>query len=155
VPREAVLPLHAEPAVLAAGGDNDGAGLVDAVVGGDALDLTDQLQAGDVLVADLGAQALGLLLHPAHELRALDPLDEPRVVLHLGGAHEGAAGGDRAGQHQGVQPGAGGVDRGRVAGRAGADDDDVVDHDSPEGAQVLTACPASRARQDMDTTSGR
>ena len=63
---EPLLAVEPEPAVLGAGGDDDRADLVDGVVGGDPLDLAVQVEGGDVLVADVGAQALGLLLHRPH-----------------------------------------------------------------------------------------
>ena len=132
VPGEALLPIDAQMPVLRAGGDDDRTGLVDVVGGGDALDVALQLKGGDVLVADLRAEALSLLLHLVHELGAHDPLDETGVVLHLGRVHQGAARGHRAGQDDRVELGAGRVDGGRVAGGAGADDDDVVNHDSPD-----------------------
>ncbi len=58
--------------------------------------------------------------------RALDAVAEAGEVLDLGGVHQRSAGGHRALEHEGCQVGAGGVDRGRVAGRAGADDDHVA-----------------------------
>ena len=129
---EALLPVDAQVPVLRAGGDDDRAGLVDVVRGGDALDIALQLEGGDVLVADVGAEALGLLLHLGHELRAHDALDEAGVVLHLGGVHQGTAGSHRTGQDDRIELGAGRIDGSCVAGGTGADDDDVVNHDSPD-----------------------
>ena len=57
---ETLLPVDPQVPVLRAGGDDDRAGLVGAVGGGDALDVALQLEGGDVLVADLRTEALGL-----------------------------------------------------------------------------------------------
>ena len=129
---EALLPIDAQVPVLRTGGDDDAASFVDAVGGGDALDAALQFETGDVLVADLGAKALGLLLHLVHKLGAHDSLDEAGVVLHLGGVHQGAARGHRTGQDDWAELGAGRIDSCRVAGGAGSDNDDVVNHDSPD-----------------------
>ena len=67
---------------------------------------------------------LGLLLHLLHQPGALDDVGEAGIVLHIGGDGELAAGLDALDQDR-LQHGAGGIDRGRIAGRAGADDDDL------------------------------
>ena len=68
---------------------------------------------------------LGLRLEGLHELRTLHALDEAREVLHLGGVHQRAAGGDGSGDDQGLEARACGVDGGCVAGGAGAHDDQI------------------------------
>ena len=132
MPGEALLPVDAQVPVLRAGGDDDRTGLVDVVRGGDALDVALQLEGGDVLIADVGAEAFGLLLHLGHELRTHDAFDEAGVVLHLGRIHQGTAGSHRTGQDDRIELGAGRIDGSCVAGGTGADDDDVVNHDSPD-----------------------
>ena len=136
MPGEALLPIDAQVPVLRAGGDDDATRFVGTLGGGDALDVALQLEGGGVLVADLGAEALGLFLHLVHELGAHDSFDEAGVVLHLGRVHQSAAGGDRACQDDRVELGASRVDGGRVTGGAGANNDDVVNHDSPDGTGV-------------------
>ena len=72
-----------------------------------------------------GAEALGLGAHVLHQLRALDPLREARVVLDVRGEHELAARAEAL-DHQRRQVGARGVDGRGVAGGAAADDDHLV-----------------------------
>ena len=67
---------------------------------------------------------LGLEAHLLHQPGTLDHVREARIVLDVGGDHELAAGLEAGDQHRFEQR-AGGVDRGRVAGRAGADDDEL------------------------------
>lgn len=66
-----------------------------------------------------------------HQFRALDDL-EARIVLDLVRRGQLAAGGDAERQEalvqHGLEVGAGGVDGGRVRGRAGADDDELGVH---------------------------
>ena len=62
-----------------------------------------------------------------HEVGPHDAVAEAGEVLDLGGVHQRATGGDRTLEEQRLEVGARGVDGGRVAGRAGADDDDVAD----------------------------
>jgi hypothetical protein len=94
-----------------------------AVAQGDGLDFAREIERHDVVENDLGAEALGLGLHGKHEVGTLDALGEAGEVVDLGGLHKLAACLDRARDEQRGQVGAGGVDRSRVAGGAGADDD--------------------------------
>ena len=66
----------------------------------DLLDVAVEVDADDVVEQDLGAEALGLLLHLDHEVGALDALGEAREVLDLGGLHELTAGLDGAGDDE-------------------------------------------------------
>ena len=75
-----------------------------------------------MVVDDLGADMLGLQPHLLHQPGALDHVGEARIVLDIGGDGHLAAGLD-AGDEQRLQHGARGIDAGRVAGGAGADDD--------------------------------
>jgi hypothetical protein len=59
---------------------------------------------------------LGLLLHLLHQPGALDDVGKARVILHVGGDGELAAGLNALHQHR-LQAGAGGIDGRRVAGR--------------------------------------
>ena len=77
-----------------------------------------EVDRGDVVGDQLGAEALGLLAQVVHQLRAHDAVGEAGEVLDLGGVHQRAAGGDRALEDQRLEVGAGGVDRGGVARRA-------------------------------------
>ena len=74
-------------------------------------------------VTMLGADMLGLLLHLLHQPGALDDVGKARIVLDVGGDGELAAGLDALDQDR-LEHGARGIDRGGVAGRAGADDHD-------------------------------
>ena len=79
---------------------------------------------GDQVVDDAGADMGGLGLHLLHQPGALDDVGEARVVFDVGGDHELTAG-LHAGHQDGRQVGARGIDRGGVAGGAGADDQDL------------------------------
>ena len=144
---EPLLVLQAQFAVLGTGRDDHCPGLVDGVVGGDPLDVTGELEGRDVLIADIGSETLGLLLHLGHELRPHDPVDEAGVVLDLGGVHERAPGGHGAREDHRAQLGPCRIDRGGVAGWAGTDDDDVVDHDSPDREVGVVGSQEASSRQ--------
>ena len=81
----------------------------------------------NVIGDDLGAEAFGVLAHAVHQFRALQTLDVTGPVVHVGGGHQLAAllG---AGDQQRLPIGARRVDRGAVAGRAGAEDDQTTVH---------------------------
>jgi hypothetical protein len=76
-----------------------------------------QVDVHDGIEEELGADMLGLLLHLLHQPGALDDVGEARVVLHVGGDGELAAGLDALDQH-GLQIGASRVDGGRIASRS-------------------------------------
>ena len=86
-----------------------------------------EVDRGDVVGDQLGAEALGLLAQVVHEVRAHDAVGEAGEVLDVGGVHQRATGGHRALEHERREVGARGVDRGGVTGRARADDDHVAD----------------------------
>ena len=65
---------------------------------------------------------LGLGLELVHQPGALDRLGEARIILDIGGDGELPAG-LHAGDQHGLQPGARGIDRGGIAGRAGTEDE--------------------------------
>ena len=123
-----LLVVEAELAVRGAGGQDDGARLERlAAERLDRLDVTVEVEHGRVVPQHLGTELLGLLLQTLHQLGALDAVGEPGEVLHLGGVHQGAAGGDGPRDHQRGQAGACRVDRGGVAGRTRSDDDEIAD----------------------------
>ncbi len=90
-----------------------------------------EVDAGDLLGEELGAEALGLLAEPHHQLGAHDPVGEAGKVLDVGGQHQlatGLIGGGRrlALDHERGEVGARRVDRGGQPGRTRADDDHVA-----------------------------
>ena len=62
----------------------------------DDLDRTGEVDLGDVVEQQLGAEALGLLAQVVHQVGTHDPVGEAGEVLDVGGVHQRAAGGDRA-----------------------------------------------------------
>ena len=98
---------------------------------------------GDKPGADMGR----LFLHLLHQPRTLDHLGKARVVLHIGGDGELAAGLDALDEDR-LQHGARSIDRSRVAGRAGADDHELgvdgLPHIIPSEQPVQSnRCPQS------------
>src|SRR5262249_45260715 len=85
-----------------------------------------ELDAVDVVADEAGPEALGLSAELAHHLCAHDPLGVARVVLDVGGVLQLAAPLEAL-EDERLEVGAGGVERRRVAGRATADDDHVLD----------------------------
>ena len=69
-----------------------------------------------------GPEALGLLAHQIHQVRAVDPVGKPREVVH-GGRESQLAPGLLTLEDQGGQIGAGGVQGGGQSGGSRADDD--------------------------------
>ena len=93
----------------------------------DALDAAvGELDPGGVVGDEAGAEALRLIAELLHQLRAHDPLGEARVVLDVGRVLKLAAPLEAL-DHERLELGAGGVERGRVAGGGPADDDHVLD----------------------------
>ena len=81
---------------------------------------------GRVVGDEAGAEALRLGAELVHHLRAHDPLGVAGVVLDVGRVLELAAPLEAL-DHERLEVGARGVERGRVAGAAAADDDQVLD----------------------------
>ncbi len=73
-----------------------------------------EINLGDHVEDDPGADMLGLLLHLLHQPGALDDIGKARIVLHIGCDRHLAAGLDALDQDR-LQHGAGGIDRGRIA----------------------------------------
>ena len=84
-----------------------------------------EVDAGDVIGHQLGAEPLGLRAHRRHQLRAHDAVDEAGVVLDVAGDHQLAAEGEAL-EDEGAQVPARRVQRCGVAGRPSADDDHVA-----------------------------
>ena len=130
-PERSLLLGEAELAVGRAGREDDRGRLVRrAAAELHALDRTVEVELDDVVVDDLGAEPLGLLLHLAHQVGALDALGEAGEVLDLGRVHQLAADLDRARDEQRLRSARGGVDRGGEARRTRTDDDDVAQRTS-------------------------
>ena len=75
---------------------------------------------------ELGTEALRLLAELHHQLGPEDAVGEAGEVLDVGGEHELPARADAL-DHDRVEVGAAGVDRGGQPGGTGADDDELVD----------------------------
>ena len=122
------------------GGEDDGVRVDRGAVGepdrpGRAVDLqADHLAGGQHLGAELGRLPPG----PVGELRAGHPVGEAEVVLDPGALAGLAAGRGPLDQH-GPQPLGGAVDRRAEAGRAAADDDEVVEVGRRRGRQAHLA----------------
>ena len=82
-----------------------------------------EVEFGNQIGDDLGSDMGRLLLHLLHQPRTLDHVGEARIVLHIGGDGELAAGLDALDQNR-FQHRPRGIDRGGVAGGTGTDDDD-------------------------------
>ena len=92
-PGQPRLILKSEFAVGRSHGEDNNARPVGVSVSVDELlDLTGEVDIGDVVGDELGSEPFGLGTHLRHEVGAHDPLGEARVVFDLGGLHEGAAG---------------------------------------------------------------
>ena len=114
---ELLLLRQAQFLVRRARGEDDGGRFMRLAGSGDhTLQMPGEPDLGDVVEHHLRAKLLGLLLQAVHQFGALDAARETGEVLHLGGVHEGAAGGDRTGDDERIEAGAGGVDRRGVAG---------------------------------------
>ena len=114
---ELLLRGQIEPARLRAGRNDQRVGKIDlAGIAGQAERPIAELDLGDVIGDDAGADMLGLLLHLLHQPGTLDDVGKARIVLHVGGDGELPARLDALDQDR-FQHGARGIDRGGVAGR--------------------------------------
>jgi hypothetical protein len=113
-----------EPARLRARRDNQGIGEVDgAGIAGDPERTLGQLEAGDVIRNEAGADVLGLFLHLVHEPRALDNVGVARVVLDVRCDGQLAAGLNPRNENR-LEHRARRIDRSRITGGSGSNDDD-------------------------------
>ena len=83
-----------------------------------------QVDLVDVVENDLRLEALGVLQEALHQVGALYAVDVGRPVVDLGGGHQLPALGD-AGDEQGLKVCAGCVDGCGIAGRAGAENQNL------------------------------
>ena len=124
---ELQLAGDAEPLGLRPHREDHGLGPVGVLADLDGVDAAvGQLDLGGVVGDEAGAEALGLGAELVHHLRPHDALGVARVVLDVGGVLELAAPLEAL-DDQGLELGAGGVERRRVAGGPAADDDQVFD----------------------------
>jgi hypothetical protein len=111
-----------QPAGLGAGGDDQGLGQVGvAGIARGADRPGSEIDAGDDVLDDGGADMLGLGAELVHQPGALDGFGEARVILDIGGDGQLPAR-LHPGDDQRRQPGPGGVDGRGIAGGAGAED---------------------------------
>lgn len=127
-----VFGVEAEFAGAGTSGDDEGFALEfagDVVVPGVVFDVeldgaARKFGSGDEAGLEAGAKAFGLLLHGRHEVGAFDALLESREILDVGRSGELTAL-KVAVKDEGVEIGAGGVNRGGEAGGAASEDDDL------------------------------
>ena len=123
IARQRLFARNAKPPRLRAGGDHHGFGHEHiAAIGVAAEGALAEIDLCDDIMDHGGADMLGLGPHLIHQPGALHGLGEAGVVLDIGGDGQLPAR-LQAGHQHGTQPGARGVDRGRVAGGAGTDDE--------------------------------
>src|SRR5436190_234018 len=83
-----------------------------------------EVDAGDVVGDELGAEALRLAAEVAHHHGPHDPVRIPRIVLNVAREHQLATPLEAL-DHEWLQLGAGAVERRRIPGGAAADDDQL------------------------------
>ena len=76
----------------------------------------------NVVEHHFGVEALGMFGHALHQVRPLQTVDVAGPVVDIGRRHQLTTLGE-TGDHGGLQVGSGCIDRRRVAGRSGAEDD--------------------------------
>ena len=121
-----LLRLDPEPARARARGDDHRARLVLVASDPDAQRLLREIDLRDVVGDELRAEALGLAAKVGHHLRPHHAVGVARVVLDVARDHQLAAPLEPL-DHERLQVGARGVERGRIAGGAAADDDQLTD----------------------------
>jgi hypothetical protein len=122
---ERLFRLKAEPFGLRPRGDDDGFGDEHrARIADEPERALRQIDRRHDVVDEFGPHVLGLGLHLIHQPGALDHVGEARVVLHVGGDGELAAGREARDQHW-LKQSPRGVDGGGVACGTGADDGDA------------------------------
>jgi hypothetical protein len=82
------------------------------------------VHAVDLVVHDLGLEALGVLLKSRHQVRTLDTVGVGGPIVDVGRGHKLTTR-CQSGEHDRLQVGARGVDRSGVAGRTGAEDNEA------------------------------
>ena len=125
-PPSSSSPGMPEPPRLGSHRQDHGARQVLLVAEEDALDAAvGELDPVDIVGDEAGPEALGLGAELVHHLRPHDPLGVAGVVLDVGRVLELPAPLEAL-EDERLEVGAGGVERGRVAGRPAADDDHVL-----------------------------
>ena len=119
--------LRREPEVTrrGAGRDDQRVAGVDGAVAVQAERARLKLDRFDLVEHDLGLEPLRVLLEALHQLGPLHAVRVRRPVVDVGRRHQLAAGRETGDEH-GLQVGARRVDRGRVAGRAGPEDEQAA-----------------------------
>ena len=140
MPDQLLLIGQPQPARRSAGGDDQGAGLVPFAVDVEAEGALRKIGLENRAPHEFRAEALGLLLHVLDQVRAVDAFGKAGKVLDLGGERKLAAR-FMPDDHQRFQPGAGGINRGRIAGAARANND-YVSHDCYGNKTLAMRCPA-------------
>ena len=121
---QARLAVEPEPQRRGPGGDDDGLRPVLGAACPQPEWPAAEIDPVDVDVDHPRTHAFGLAAHRGHQVRALDGVHEPRVVLDVAGQHQLAAG-RRTGQDDRFEVGPRGIDRGGQSRRPRADDDDL------------------------------
>ena len=102
-----------------------------------------QVDRVDVVEHDLGVETLGVLLEALHQVGSHHAVDVGGPVVDIGRRHQLAALRDAGDQHR-LEVRSGGIDGGGIAGRAGAEDQDVgVSGGCAHGIRVVV-CAARR-----------
>ena len=78
----------------------------------------------NVVEEDFGIESLGMFLHALHQGGALQALDIPRPIVDISRGHQLATLGE-TGDHGRLEIGAGRINRSRVSGRAGSEDQEA------------------------------
>ena len=141
----ALVPLFRRQAEVAgggAGGDDQRVAAVLGVAAGQPERRRAERDRGHLVEGQRHLVALRVALHAVHQVRPLQARDVARPVVDVGGGHQLPAR-LHAGDQQQVEAGAGGVDRGRVAGRARAQDDQLVPARVAHGADSSAAAGGS------------
>lgn len=126
--RQPLLVRKTQFAIVRPHGENDRPGTVGATGAvDDFLDLVLETGLHDVVGDQSGTELLRLGPHSGHEVRSEHRVGKTRIVLHVGGVHQGATRGDRSLEERRPQLSARRVDRSGVSGRAGADDGHFLD----------------------------
>ena len=125
VAAEGLLGRDAEPARLGPRRDDQSiAGIGRAAVAMEPERALAEFDADDVIGNEMRADVFGLKSHLLHQPRTLDRLGEARIVLDVGRDGQLTAGLKAGDQHR-LEQRTGGVDRRRIAGGAGTDDDEL------------------------------
>ena len=124
-PINAFSPGQSQPACRCPAGDNQGAGVNRLLAKIHREGPLAQINADHMAQLILRPKASRLLAHVLNQLGTLNALGKPGKILHQRGERE-LASGLMAFNHQGLEVGAGGVERRGMAGATGPNDDNVA-----------------------------